>query len=92
MAEITDEMVTAFRRAATDRLMHEDGCPEGEQIRAGLEAVAPLIRNIERERCAKLAKIAWLKAPYGEIADADANAIRQKQWIKAENGRLNREA
>jgi Cys-tRNA synthase (O-phospho-L-seryl-tRNA:Cys-tRNA synthase) len=34
--------------------------------RALAEAVAA-----EREACAKIAKVAWLDCPYGEIADAD---------------------
>lgn len=41
---IADEMVAAFQRAAWDRMMHEDGCAEGESIRAGIEAIAPMIR------------------------------------------------
>lgn len=47
--KITDEMIAAFKRAAFDRLMHEDGCPDGEQIRAGLEAVAPMIAAEARD-------------------------------------------
>lgn len=36
---ITDETIETFKRAAFDRMMDDDGCPEGEQIRAGLAAV-----------------------------------------------------
>lgn len=40
---VTDDMIETFRRAAFDRQMHEDGCPEGEQIKAGIAAIAPAI-------------------------------------------------
>jgi hypothetical protein len=60
---ITDEMIAAFRLAAFNRQMHEDGCPEGEAIRAGLEAamgatVAPdnAEWNAAIERAAKVAR------------------------------------
>lgn len=41
--KIAGALADAFRRAAFDRMMHEDGCPEGEQIKAGIAAIAPTI-------------------------------------------------
>ena len=41
---ITDETIETFKRAAFDRMMDDDGCPEGEQIRAGLAAVFAALR------------------------------------------------
>ena len=55
MTEITSEMIAAFRRAAFDRQMHEDGCPEGEGIKAGIAAIAPMIRAEALEEAAKVA-------------------------------------
>jgi len=39
MSDLIERLAGTFKRAAFDRLMHEDGCPEGEQIKAGLAAV-----------------------------------------------------
>lgn len=55
MTTITDDMITTFKRAAFDRQMHEDGCPEGEGIRAGIAAIAPLIRAEAMEEAARVA-------------------------------------
>jgi hypothetical protein len=52
---ISDEMVAAFRTAAFNRLMHEDGCPEGEQIKAGIAAIYPLLEREVLERAAGVA-------------------------------------
>lgn len=62
MTKITDEMVITFRRAAFDRQMHEDGCPDGAGIRAGLAAIAPMIRAAALEEAAKVADQHMLKA------------------------------
>lgn len=61
--EITDEMVAIAKKAGIDRLMSDDGCPEGEALRASIEAVATMIaaeaykRGQEdmREQAAKIA-------------------------------------
>lgn len=50
---VTDEMVAAFKTAAFNRMMGDDGCPEGEATRAGLEAIAPMIRDAALEEAAK---------------------------------------
>ena len=54
-AQLAADLAHAFRRAATDRLMHEDGCPEGEQIKAGIAAIAPAIYRAGLERGAEIA-------------------------------------
>ncbi len=59
---VTDEMVAAFKRSAFDRQMHEDGCPDGEGIRAGIAAIAPMIRALALEDAAKVADQHMLKA------------------------------
>jgi hypothetical protein len=75
-------MINAFLKSATDRLMHDDGCPEGEQIRAGLEAEAPMIRKAAYEEAAKVAdgNIGYPVEDYGMgVSDASegiARAIR----------------
>lgn len=42
--ETTDHYAAIFKRAAFDRLMHDDGGPEGEQIKAGIAAVFAALR------------------------------------------------
>ena len=37
-------LAAVFKQAAWDRLMDDDGCPEGEQIRAGVEAVLAALK------------------------------------------------
>ena len=73
---IAGELADKFKRAAFDRLMHEDGCPEGEQIKAGIAAIAPAIyragQEEMRERAAKVAKYRhenW-RMPHPEDAKA----------------------
>lgn len=41
--EIAGDLIDTFKSAALDRMMHEDGCPEGEQIRAGIAAIANVL-------------------------------------------------
>ena len=48
-----DGVITDAGLAAFNRQMHEDGCPEGEAIRAGLEAAIAAAVQVERERCLK---------------------------------------
>lgn len=47
-----EALAKIFMRAATDRLMHEDGCPEGEQIKAGTEQFRRIVEN-EHRRAAR---------------------------------------
>lgn len=67
---ITDEMVETFKRAAFDRMMSDDGCPEGEATRAGLEAVAPLIRAQALEEAARISDDAGDCVDGADISDA----------------------
>lgn len=78
MVEITEEMEAAVSKA------FRNGYSENEL----LHAIIPLIEAAVREEDVKIAKVAWLTHPYGEIADADimnslceaiAAAIRAKR-------------
>lgn len=72
MTVVIDRLAAAFRTAAFNRLMHEDGCPEGEQIRAGILAIAPEIyqagQEAMREEAARVAAGLPSKQENGEDA------------------------
>lgn len=42
--ETIERYAVIFKRAAFDRLISDDGCPEGEQIKAGIAAVFAALR------------------------------------------------
>lgn len=58
--KIARELADVFRQAAIDRLTHEDGCPEGEQIKAGIAAIVPAIYRAGMARAAAAAD-QWTK-------------------------------
>lgn len=73
---IAGELADTFKRAAFDRLMHEDGCPEGEQIKAGIAAIAPAIYRAGQHDGLKEASAIAIQDRREAVLDA---AIREEK-------------
>lgn len=89
---IASDLVEPFRRAAFDRLMHEDGCPEDEQIKAGIAAIASAIYRAGIEAAAGIAQqIADENTAGPTDVDRNSNlrATRRIEALKMRNRILN---
>ena len=84
--ETVERCAAIFRRAAFDRMMSDDGCPEGEQIKAGISAVFSALRPGDAlpggmAVCAPLRALEWFETfrdrgdGYSELSGYEAQSF-----------------